>query len=159
MSALHPLPSVLPMDTTRASDADRDRTAEQLRDAVGDGRLSLADADERLLATYAARTVGDLALVTADLGPPVTTTTTKAAAPAPLGRQWAEAWRAWSTVTTIMVAVWAATSLASGELLFFWPMFPAGSWGAVLLMSMLTGQGPGCARARGHVPAIRGGSS
>lgn len=51
----------------RASDQDRDRVAEQLRDAAGDGRLTLAELEERLEQTYRARTYGDLAPITADL--------------------------------------------------------------------------------------------
>jgi hypothetical protein len=51
----------------RASDADRDRTAEVLRDAAGEGRLTLSELEERLDQTYAAKTYAELALVTADL--------------------------------------------------------------------------------------------
>jgi Domain of unknown function (DUF1707)/Cell wall-active antibiotics response 4TMS YvqF len=51
----------------RASDADRDRVAEQLRQAAGDGRLSIAELQERLDALYAAKTYGELEPVVADL--------------------------------------------------------------------------------------------
>jgi hypothetical protein len=51
----------------RASDADRDRVAEQLRQAAGDGRLSLAELNDRLDALYAAKTYGELEPVVADL--------------------------------------------------------------------------------------------
>ena len=44
--------------TMRASDADRDRVAEQLRQAAGDGRLSIAELQDRLDALYAAKTHG-----------------------------------------------------------------------------------------------------
>jgi hypothetical protein len=54
----------------RASDADRERVAELLRDAGGDGRLDLEELDERLHAAYAARTHEELARLTADLGAP-----------------------------------------------------------------------------------------
>ncbi|MCZ9342970.1 DUF1707 domain-containing protein, partial [Streptomyces sp. TRM76130] len=40
----------------RASDADRERVAEVLRDALAEGRLDMAEFEERLDATYAART-------------------------------------------------------------------------------------------------------
>lgn len=52
---------------SRASDADREETAEQLRDAVSDGRLALEELDERLAATFSAKTHRELATVTADL--------------------------------------------------------------------------------------------
>lgn len=51
----------------RCSDVDRERVAEALRDAAGDGRLTLTELEERLEATYAARTYGDLQPITADL--------------------------------------------------------------------------------------------
>ena len=51
----------------RASDADRDRVVDVLRVAVGDGRLTVAELDERLEAALSARTLGELAVLTADL--------------------------------------------------------------------------------------------
>lgn len=57
----------------RASDHDRDRVAEVLRQAAGDGRLTLDELDERLSAVYAAKTYGELEPITRDLpigGPP-----------------------------------------------------------------------------------------
>jgi hypothetical protein len=50
-----------------ASDADRERTALQLRDAAADGRLTLEELTGRLDLAYAARTHGDLEGVTRDL--------------------------------------------------------------------------------------------
>ncbi|QTD98795.1 hypothetical protein S1361_15685 [Streptomyces cyanogenus] len=51
----------------RASDADRERVAEVLRDALAEGRLDMAEFDERLEAAYTARTYGELAPLTRDL--------------------------------------------------------------------------------------------
>ncbi|MFE9555085.1 DUF1707 domain-containing protein [Streptomyces sp. NPDC006703] len=51
----------------RASDQDRDRVVEILQIAAGDGRITVAELDERLDAALAARTLGDLAGLTADL--------------------------------------------------------------------------------------------
>lgn len=51
----------------RASDADRERTAEILRTACGDGRLTPLELDERLDVAYAAVTLDDLSGLTADL--------------------------------------------------------------------------------------------
>ena len=51
----------------RASDADRERVAEILRSAAGEGRLDLNEVDERLSAVYAARTYGELVPLTRDL--------------------------------------------------------------------------------------------
>jgi hypothetical protein len=51
----------------RASDTDREHTAARLRDAVGEGRLTLAEADDRIAAAYTAVHHHDLAALTADL--------------------------------------------------------------------------------------------
>ncbi|MGC5563308.1 DUF1707 SHOCT-like domain-containing protein [Streptomyces sp. FR-108] len=51
----------------RASDADREQVAEVLRDALAEGRLDMAEFEERLDATYKARTYGELEPITRDL--------------------------------------------------------------------------------------------
>lgn len=51
----------------RISDEDRHKVAELLRDAAGEGRIDLEELDERLEATYAAKTYGDLVPITIDL--------------------------------------------------------------------------------------------
>src|ERR1044072_4839669 len=51
----------------RISDADRHQVAEVLREAAGEGRIDFEELDERLEATYAARTYADLVPITADL--------------------------------------------------------------------------------------------
>ncbi|HEY4453651.1 MAG TPA: DUF1707 domain-containing protein [Pseudonocardiaceae bacterium] len=55
-----------PLDL-RASDADRERVAKILHDAMAEGRLTVAELDERLQTVYQSRTLGDLVPVTADL--------------------------------------------------------------------------------------------
>ncbi|BCL20741.1 hypothetical protein GCM10017668_25840 [Streptomyces tuirus] len=51
----------------RASDADREQVAGILRDALAEGRLDMEEFEERLDATYKARTYGELAPITRDL--------------------------------------------------------------------------------------------
>ncbi|MCX5337815.1 MULTISPECIES: DUF1707 domain-containing protein [unclassified Streptomyces] len=51
----------------RASHADRDRVVDVLRIAAGDGRLTAEELDERLETALSARTLGELAGLTADL--------------------------------------------------------------------------------------------
>ncbi|MFD0349018.1 DUF1707 domain-containing protein [Kitasatospora aburaviensis] len=51
----------------RASDADRERVAELLRDAYAEGRLDVEEHAERIEAAYAAKTLGDLVPLTRDL--------------------------------------------------------------------------------------------
>ncbi|CAM5614418.1 hypothetical protein SANTM175S_07797 [Streptomyces antimycoticus] len=54
----------------RASDAERERIAEVLRDAVAEGRLDMEEFDERLNAAYTARTHGELEPLVRDLPVP-----------------------------------------------------------------------------------------
>ena len=51
----------------RASHADRDRIAEQLRVAAGDGRLTMEELDERLEKALNAKTGSELAVLVTDL--------------------------------------------------------------------------------------------
>ena len=51
----------------RTSDTERERVAEILRAAMGEGRLTLAEGEERLAAAYAAKYRDELAPLTADL--------------------------------------------------------------------------------------------
>ncbi|MEV0679298.1 DUF1707 domain-containing protein [Actinosynnema sp. NPDC050436] len=60
-------------ETVRASDRERDHVVARLRDAVGEGRLTLAEADERITTAYAAVHRADLAPLTHDLPAPAAT--------------------------------------------------------------------------------------
>ncbi|MET8470503.1 DUF1707 domain-containing protein [Streptomyces sp. NPDC006422] len=62
-----PRPSAESQPELRASDADRERVAERLRDALAEGRLDMEEFGERLDAVYQARTYGELAPLTKDL--------------------------------------------------------------------------------------------
>jgi len=55
---------------TRASDAEREAVVARLRDAAGEGRLTVEELDERIDAAYAARTLDELEPLTADLPAP-----------------------------------------------------------------------------------------
>jgi hypothetical protein len=62
-------PAPGPSPEMRASDADRDRVIDVLRVAVGEGRLTPDEFEERMQAVLSARTFGELAPLTADLPP------------------------------------------------------------------------------------------
>jgi hypothetical protein len=111
------------------------------------GRLTLAEYDERVAHAYAARTLGELTELTADL-PAVGTPPVAAPAAAhspevrlacgPLARGWnAHAWSAWLRTALIVTTIWLITSLSSGGPQYFWPMWVVGPWGAVLLAQRL----------------------
>ena len=69
-----------PVPELRASHEDRDRIAEQLRVAAGDGRLTMEELDERLEKALNARTGSELAVLVTDL--PAVTTGSALAVPA-----------------------------------------------------------------------------
>ena len=69
-----PVPGLSLWDVSRgqrASDADRDTAVDILCAAVSDGRLALAELDERIEAALSARTLSELAVLIADLFGPV----------------------------------------------------------------------------------------
>jgi hypothetical protein len=54
-------------DAMRASDGDRERVVQALQEQVGEGRLTLAEFEERSGEAYVAKTVGELRKLTVDL--------------------------------------------------------------------------------------------
>lgn len=68
----HPQSPVAPAEPVgiRASDADRDRIADILRDAMAEGRLTAEEHGERVDAVYRAKTVGELEPLVRDLPAP-----------------------------------------------------------------------------------------
>ena len=110
------------LSAVRASDADRERVAAILRDAAGQGLLTLDEVDQRLAAVYAARHLTELAPLTADLP-----AAGRRLAPVDLrarGRARATA-RAhlagYLGIVALLVAIWVATGADS----HFWPIWPA----------------------------------
>ncbi len=138
----------------RAADSDRAAVADLLGRHMSAGRLTLDEFDERLTRAYAARTFGELDELTADLpaveaGRPPVPAHPQPAAPVPTGESaishghgWDDAhssWRSWLSTSLIVIAIWATISLANWELLYFWPIWVIGPWGAVLLAQTITG--------------------
>jgi hypothetical protein len=56
-----------PLPELRASDSDRERTAEVLRGAASEGQITVDELEERVSAAYAARTRRELERLTADV--------------------------------------------------------------------------------------------
>jgi hypothetical protein len=135
----------LPEPHLRAADADRAALATVLGEHMAAGRLTVAEYEERLAHAYAARTYGELAALTADLpggAVPAAASGSSVARredrPARWGGDWGEAdawaWRSWASTAAIVLAIWAITSLATWQLLYFWPIWVIGPWGVVLLI-------------------------
>ena len=74
----------------RASDADRERTAELLRRAGAEGRLTVEELDERLDAAFAARTRAELDELIADVveAPPPSGSAAVPVRPGQGGKRW-----------------------------------------------------------------------
>jgi hypothetical protein len=149
----------------RAADADRQFVAERLQAALNEGRLNLAEYDERLQQTYAAKTYGELDGVLGDLPPTVpgaqsqlstsmadrSAATQSTAATASTGRGvpgWLIAtWGSWLTASLVCWVIWIAT----GAQAYPWPIWVSGPWGAVLIgrtiMAMASGDPHGYTQA------------
>jgi hypothetical protein len=139
-------------DEMRAADADRQAVADELKAALDEGRLDLHEYDERLQQAYAAKTYGDLHPLLSDLpsaGLPVPAQRRPSdalagplvdASNAALARRWVlEVWSSWVMVVGITTMIWLISSIASAELLNFWPIWVAGPWGAVLIFVTFAG--------------------
>lgn len=124
----------------RASDAERAVITERLNQALGEGRLDLTEYDRRVSAAYRATTRADLAPLVADLPEPQAAAPVAARPQKPslTTKEWRDEVRAWAGVSIILVAIWVVSSVASGDLTFFWPMFPMGIWGAVLISKLIS---------------------
>jgi hypothetical protein len=115
----------------RASDAEREETAERLRVAAGDGRLDHDELEQRLEAAYSARTVGELAELTADL--PARAPDPDARPPV-LADQAVRAKLATFIVANVVcIAIWALTG-ADGS---FWPKWVLFGTGVALFATIV----------------------
>lgn len=156
----------------RAADADREQAAAGLREHFAAGRLTSEEFDERLDGIYAARTLGELEDLMADLPGsdlaqlPVTAAR-RSAGDMPVPRQrapgsieaargrfspaWQAAWGSWLAISLCAFVVWLLTG-ASGGLWFLWVAVPLG---VLLLARWITGA-PRLSPV--HMPAARGSS-
>jgi hypothetical protein len=120
----------------RAGDGDRKQVADQLKTALDEGRLDLSEYDERIQRTYAAKTYADLDGLLDDLPGtvPVQHSQVQPAAPAPpvgapanppsaTGRQMAHWVGPYAGVILVCTLIWLITSLSSGKLQYFWPVW------------------------------------
>ena len=112
--------------TVRAGDRERERTADQLGQALAQGYFALDEYETRLQATFAAHTTADLREVVADLpldrirrnDPRRQEARRKAAR---RGVQWHLA--GYLAMVVIVLTVWLAVGLTAGAW-YFWPIWP-----------------------------------
>ena len=147
----------MPEPHLRAGDTDRAAVATVLGRHMADGRLTVAEYDERVARAYAARTYGELDELTADLPASDTGRSVQpvrrdhdarehrqpvhACGPMAVRRHGDGAWDAWRRTAVIVLAIWAISSVAASELIYFWPIWVLGPWGAMLLAKTLGAAG------------------
>jgi len=104
-----------------ASDAERERVTLRLRDAATEGRLTLAESDERQAMAYAARTRDELTPLVADLPG------TRAPSRPRRGPMTPRARRIFTVhaAVTAVVVVLLVTAWAFSAAPFFFPIFPS----------------------------------
>ncbi|MEU5842362.1 DUF1707 domain-containing protein [Rhodococcus sp. NPDC047139] len=143
----------------RISDAEREALVDELGRHLTAGRLTIAEFDERVARVYHATTRDDAATVLADLpSAPPAAPARSAGNPAPrLGpplHQRLE-WGAWVAAGSINLVVWAAVSLGSGSMVYFWPFWVIVPWGIVLAARSMLGIDGGRARRTVDDHALR----
>jgi hypothetical protein len=115
----------------RAADADREQTADRLREAAGDGRLDQDELEERLEAALGAKTYGELAVLTQDL---------PERPPGPAKRE--PAWRSeevrarlatFIVANVVCISVW----LFTGQEGSFWPKWVLLGTGIALFVTLV----------------------
>ena len=131
----------------RASDADRDQAAAALREHLAAGRLTTGEFEERLDKAYAAKTLGELDDLMADLPgadleqlpgasldraaglPPLPVRRSRGsveARPVRFSLAWRAAWGSWLAISLLFLVIWLVSG-ASGGLWFLWVALPLGA--------------------------------
>jgi hypothetical protein len=106
----------------RASDRERERVAEVLREHGAAGRLAVDELVERLEQAYEARTRAELAAPLADL-PEVTPPSHRHARRRAAVTGLRHHFTAFAAVNLLLIGVWATTGGC------FWPIWPLMGWG------------------------------
>jgi hypothetical protein len=132
----------------RASDADRQEVIDRLRGALDEGRLKMDEYIERMGLASEAVTYGDLAPLYADLPQSGAVARAEPLRPVPAAAPSAPPvvahrggmptalkvlWTIWGAIVSVNLVIWVLVSLGDHHLVYPWPVWVAGPWGAVLL--------------------------
>jgi hypothetical protein len=152
----------------RASDDDRDRTASLLREHHAAGRLDADEFQQRLDATFEAKTLGQLQELLADLpsidlyhlpeqsmrrsqqasaGEPLT----PAEHHSRISAAWRHHWASWASVSMVLFVIWLIGAVGSHHLDGLWFLWVSGPWGALLLGRWMFGQHPDGVHHQGQI--------
>lgn len=133
----------------RASDHARERVRQRLAQARDSGELTVAEYEQRAAAVDGALTYGSLGELTHDLadGKELAVPTREDLMPMPSSDQ-TPGWLQksppitvpWITTSLILSTIWGISCVASGELIWFWPIWPLGIMAAIFVAQMVTGQ-------------------
>jgi len=126
----------------RVADADRERVAARLAQAHAEGRLTLAEYDERVRAAHGAVVGSDLLPLTADL--PAEAPVRSGGAVRPEARPARSPMRVavavWAVVSVINLVIWVAVSVGTGGVVAPWWIWVAGPWGVALALGAVAGR-------------------
>jgi hypothetical protein len=131
-----------PNPAIRASDADRERVVEILRQHNVEGRITSEEFDERMSAAYEARTIGELTVLTHDLPVDLAAHTrhqaelARAASRKPLPAQLRAAVAGWASLAVLLTTIWLVSGAGS-----YWPAWPLGVLGALTVMRFIKAWG------------------
>jgi len=134
-----PKPTAPASPPLRVSDADREATAERLRQACAEGRIDAEELDERLGQTYRARTAPDLVEVLHDLpGVPSAPSVDPEPTRSHPRRRLRAATASYVGLNAWMVGIWAATDIHG----YFWPVWTLLPGGIGLITAWIRGGDP-----------------
>jgi hypothetical protein len=131
-------------DNIRISDSEREQVVDELGRHLTAGRLTIDEFDQRVAQVYRSVTQAQVNQVLRDLP----------AAPTPAPREIRSAqparrrvpshqrieWLAWLAAGSLNIVIWGIISLATGVMIYFWPVWVIGPWGLVLLSRTLLGR-------------------
>jgi hypothetical protein len=121
--------------TLRASDAERSAVVAELERHYAAGRLTLAELEERTHQAYAAKTLGELDPLRADL-PAEDREPAPQADGAGHGRNLRSQLASFFSTAVFFIAIWALTGRG-----YFWPAWPLLGWGVALIAQAVRGPG------------------
>jgi hypothetical protein len=127
----------------RASDADRDRTVERLREHHADGRLDMEEFSERMERVYGAKTLAELEELMTDLPRDATPVAPTPAGPLAerrlrLRQSFYRSLAIYLAVNGMLVGIWAVSGAG-----YFWPIWPIMGWGIAIVAQAVRALGPG----------------
>ncbi|MBR7825344.1 DUF1707 domain-containing protein [Actinospica sp. MGRD01-02] len=127
----------------RASDEDRDRVVEILRQHTAEGRITAEEFDERMTAAYSAKTLGALAELTADLPVDLAEHARRQQDLARLARQRGrlpkqvrQELAGLGSLAVVLTTIWVISGAG-----YFWPVWPLGIIAAITVARLIQAWG------------------